>query len=313
MTTPLRVALTGATGFVGRRIARALCDRGHSVRALVRDRARAAALGSLARCELIECSLDAPRDPAALVTAVDHVDVLCHAAAYIPSNQRDSSEAARCLDVNALATLALVDAAIAARCERLVYFSSGNIYEPSPSPVTESAATYPSSRATCYLASKLCGELYVDHARRSGVLSTTILRVSSVYGPGMVGGVVPLFLGRMQRGEPVTVSDGGRYRTDLVYVDDVVTAAVAAIERASVAGPINVGSGAATTLADLARAAALLTGRGEDSFTIDAEKDGPVDLGFSALDVTRARLLLDFRATPLDDGLRKFLSEPAAS
>ncbi|MBL8678059.1 MAG: NAD(P)-dependent oxidoreductase [Myxococcales bacterium] len=312
MSASLDVALTGATGFIGRRLARALIARGHKVRAIVRDQARAKSLASLAGCELVPLSLDAKPHTDTLRRALDGASTLCHVAAYIPANQRDPNEAQRCLEVNALATLALVEASIAAKCPRLVYFSSGNIYEPSPSPVTERAATYPSSRATFYLASKLCGELYVDHARRSGALATAVLRVSSVYGPGMSGGVVPLFVGRMQRGERVTVSDGGRYRTDLVYVDDVVRAAVSAIERSAASGPINVGSGAATTLADLARAVATLTGRGDESIVIEPEKPGPVDLGFSALDVSLARALLAYEPTPLADGLRAFLSEPAA-
>lgn len=312
MSASLDVALTGATGFIGRRLARALVARGHKVRAIVRDEARAKSVASLAGCELVTLPLDARAPTENARRAIDGASVLCHVAAYIPANQRDPSEAQRCLEVNALATLSLVEAAVAAKCARLVYFSSGNIYAPSPTAVTESAATYPSSRATYYLASKLCGELYVDHARSSGALATTVLRVSSVYGPGMSGGVVPLFVGRMQRGERVTVSDGGRYRTDLVYVDDVVRAAVNAIERGEASGPINVGSGAATTLAELARAVATLTGRDTDSIVIEPEKPGPVDLGFSALDVTRARALLAYEPTPLAEGLRAYLSEPAA-
>jgi UDP-glucose 4-epimerase len=308
VTGPLRIALTGATGFIGQRVAQALVREGHSVRALVRDVERARALPALAGCELATVDLEGALEPQALSHALTGVSVLCHAAAYIPANQRDSQLAARCLQVNALATLSLVDAAISAKLSRLVHFSSGNVYEPAPTAVTEDAKTYPASRATYYLASKLCGELYVDHARRRGDLATTILRVSSVYGPAMKGGVVPLFADRLARGERVKVSDGGRYQTDLVFVDDVVSAAVRAIERPTVEGPINVGSGRATTLLELARAIAALTGRDESAIEVEPAQTGPTDLGFAPLDVSRARALLGYTPTALSDGLRAFLS-----
>jgi UDP-glucose 4-epimerase len=310
MTASLRIALTGATGFIGRRLTRALLDRGHTVRAIVRDRARASAMAALDRCSFFELDLDGSElDVASLDAALDGIDVLCHSAALIPKDLRDARYASRCLRVNALATLSFVEACVARKTPRMLYVSSANVYTPSAGLVTEDAPTYPASRATYYLASKLCGELYVEHARRRGALSTTTLRVSSVYGPQMSGGVVALFADRLSRGERVRVSDGGRYQTDLVYVDDVVSAAVAAIERPSIDGVINVGSGRATTLLELARALAALMNRGEDAIEVEPASDAAVDLGFAAVDVSRARTLLDYAPRSLHEGLRAWLAE----
>lgn len=309
MSAALRVAITGATGFIGQRLARALRERGHSVRALVRDRSKATTLTALAGCAFAEVNLDATTLSAdALGSAVEGIDALCHCAAYIPSDLRDPHAAARCLQVNALAPLALAEACAAQRTPRMLHFSSANVYTPSASPVAEDSPTYPSSRATYYLASKLCGELYVDHTRRRGALSATILRVSSVYGPGMKGGVVSLFAERLARGERVSVSDGGRYQTDLVYVDDVVAAAVAALERSSVSGIVNVGSGSATSLWTLAHTLATLTGRGADAIDVEPPSLSPVDPGFAPLDVSRARALLGYAPRSIEDGLRAFVA-----
>jgi UDP-glucose 4-epimerase len=302
---PKRIALTGATGFIGRRLAAALRARGHSVRALVRDPARAERMEALAGCALVALDLEgAGAEGDTLARALDGAEVLCHAAAYIPPDQRDPAHAGRCLRVNALGTLALIEGAGRAGVGRAVHFSSGNVYAPSPDPVDEGAPTYPAARATYYLASKLCGELYVEHARRRGALRACTLRVSSVYGPGMVGGVVSLFADRLAGGARVRVSDGGRYRTDLVLLDDVVSAAVSAIEREAVEGIVNVGSGRATTLLELARTLADILGRGEDAIEVEPAREGVTDLGFSPLEITRARDILDYTTTDLVEGLR---------
>jgi nucleoside-diphosphate-sugar epimerase len=164
MTKPLRIALTGATGFIGRRLTGALLERGHSVRAIVRDRARAASMSALDRCSFFELNLDGSElDASSLDAALDGVDVLCHSAAWIPKDLRDARQASLCLRVNALATLSFVEACVARNTPRMLYFSSANVYTPSAALVTEDAPTYPASRATYYLASKLCGELYVEH------------------------------------------------------------------------------------------------------------------------------------------------------
>jgi len=74
----MRLLGTGATGKVGSRLSRRLGQRGDQVRALIRDRARAADLRE-ARIELVEGDL---LDAASLTAAVRGVDVVVHCAAF---------------------------------------------------------------------------------------------------------------------------------------------------------------------------------------------------------------------------------------
>src|SRR4051794_3457843 len=74
----MKILLTGATGKVGSRLARRLAQRGDRIRALVRDRSRAADLPG-AGIELVDGDL---LDPASLAIAVHGVDAVVHCAAF---------------------------------------------------------------------------------------------------------------------------------------------------------------------------------------------------------------------------------------
>lgn len=304
MTAP--VLVTGATGFIGRRLVAALRGRGQAVRALVRDPARAATLlPAGADLTFASWDLDDGGSPEALAGGA----ALVHAAAHIPASQVDAGEAARCYQRNGLGALRLLEAAAAAGVSHAVHLSTGNAYLAQPRAVTEDDPLYPSARAPYYLTSKLAGEIYADHLRATGRLAVAILRPSAVYGPGMSGGVVAGFADKLRRGVVVTVTDGGRYQADLVYVDDVVDAIVAAHERRAV-GAYNVGSGQATTMLTLARALATACGRGDDpaAIAVSGDVDGPPVVGFSALDVTKARRDLGYAPRALVAGLDGYLA-----
>jgi UDP-glucose 4-epimerase len=277
------IAVTGTTGFIGRRIVSALVARGHVVRALVRAGSQSKVSPEL---ETAIWDLEHGGDPAVLAGA----DALVHAGAYKPRSQTDSSEAA-----------------IAAGVPHFAYLSAGNAYRPLQREAVEEDALYPSLRATYYLTSKLCGEIYADHAHQTGRTKVCVLRPSGVYGPGMSEiGLVPILADRLRRGEKATVHDGGRYRVDLVYVDDVAEATCAAVERVAT-GMFNVGSGSATSSLELATLLAGLTGRGRAFVEVTEGLDGPPSVGFSALDIGRARRELGFAPRELSSGLAAYL------
>jgi UDP-glucose 4-epimerase len=233
-------------------------------------------------------------------------DTICHVAAHIPANYRSPESAEACAVLNALGTLETLRAAQDAGARRFVHFSSGNIYSPGSDFVDENAPTYPAARASYYLASKLCGEIYVEHARLTQQLDTTVLRVASVYGPGMVSrGLLPTFAARLISGQSISVNDGGRYQVDLVHVEDVVEAALLAA-LADTNGIFNVGSGERSTTLDVARAMVHALELSEDKIVVEPPS-GPTDLGFSTLNVDRAKHYLGFSPRNLDAGIRDYL------
>ena len=284
------IVVTGGTGFVGSRLQQLLAARGLPHRAPSR----------------LELDVTAP-DAAALEGAT----AVVHLAAYIPRDHANPAEAEACMRANALGTLELLRASVAAGVRRFVCASSGNIYRAQPRPVAEDDPIYPSARAPYYLASKVAAETFADHFDRAGMLSVAIARISSVYGPGIIAaGMLHAFVSRLRSGALVEVQDGGRYRTDLVYVDDVALG-LANLLDSPVRGPINLGAGHAPTALEVATLLAELTGCDASALRVLPPVRGEPPLGFSALDIRRAIEELGYAPRSLRDGLSAYLGSLA--
>ena len=148
----LRIAMTGATGFVGAETLNQALESGYSVSALTRR-----AQPPRARLKWVPGSLD---DAAALDTLVRDVDAVIHIAGVVNAPDRDSFEVG-----NARGTMAVVDAMRKRGVRRLVHVSSLAAREPGLSD---------------YGWSK---ELAERHVKASG-LDWTIVRPPAIYGPG---------------------------------------------------------------------------------------------------------------------------------
>jgi len=242
-----RALVTGATGFVGRALTARLLADGWEVAALVRDPAR---LDPAA--EAIVADLAAP----ATLTVDRAYDALFHLAAQLPA--ADATEA-DFWTRNVGATEALLAAAERAGVARFVYMSSISVIgAPVATPVGEDHPTAPDNP---YSASKLAAEQACVAAQARGQ-SVVSLRLTSPYGPGMAKGtVLPFFVARALRGEPLTWHGEGSRAQDFVHVDDVVAGSLAAATAAAAApGPLyNLASGTATTMRVLAETIAART------------------------------------------------------
>ncbi len=159
--------------------------------------------------------------------------------------------------VNVVGTVNVLSASPGAQ---VIFSSSGGAgYGECPVPANEDAPFLPLSP---YGIAKKCGEEYLLGWNRIHGTSHVPLRFANVYGPrqdaGLEGGVVAIFLERMARDEPTTIFGDGTQGRDFVYVDDVVAALLASVGKSG--GPYNVGTGEATTVAQLHEAAAEVAG-----------------------------------------------------
>lgn len=281
----MRVGVTGATGFIGKRLAHALTSAGHELTAFPRG------AGGL--------ELGAPIEPALFA----QLDVVVHAAAYLPASYDDPAEARRCLEVNGLGSLALLEAAHRAGVRRVILLS-GNLYRSSAEPAAESSPLDPSARAVFYLASKAYAETVAQWYRSTNRLEVVLLRASSVYGPGLHRGMLATFTRRLLRGEPIVVQNGGAYRVDLVDVADVAQAVVATLGTVA-DGPLNIGAGVATSSRELAQLLVELTGASPRLVEIEPETQPPAP--FAPLSIERARALIGFAPRSLREGLTDYV------
>ena len=291
-----RIAVTGATGFIGRRFVERAVRAGYGVRLLCR-RPEAIAADDVRAFDLAATE---PLDPDLLAGC----DAVVHLAAHIPTDHDDPAEAKTCWDVNALGTLRLVDAMRAAGVARLIQLVSANAYAPGQECPDEGAAMFPQTRVF-YLASKVAQECYARHGCAAACISLATLRVASVYGSGQTGGAVSALAGRLLRGQPVRLERRGGFGADFVHVDDVCAALSIVVEGDAV-GAFNVGSGVRTEIAALAAHLCALAGAPAALVVPDGEP-APHGFGFPALDIGRLSALR-YRPTPLDDGLRETLN-----
>ena len=239
----MRALVTGATGFLGGRLAAMLVERGAEVTVLAR-RPEAVDAGLRARVRVVPGGLT---DGAALTEAVRGATHVFHCAAA----STDWASARTFYESNVLGTERLLEAAgRSASLERFVHVSTTDAYGYPRVAGDESLAMV--DRGLGYNRTKIAGERAVWAAASAG-MKVTVVRPATIYGAAIGRGAVPLVSGiveELRRGTMLLV-DGGRARAGLVYVDDVAEAmiGVCAVE-ATVGRVYNIAAGSDVTWAE---------------------------------------------------------------
>ncbi|HET7426964.1 MAG TPA: NAD-dependent epimerase/dehydratase family protein [Gemmatimonadales bacterium] len=167
--------VTGATGFTGSHLVRALVDDGHAVRVLVRSATRAREVLPPG-LEILEGDLT---DPRAVQRAMQGVRTVYHIAAmYRQAKHRDADYAL----VHVEATRLLLDAACSQHVSRFVHCSTVGVHGHVAMPPADENAPY--SPGDVYQRTKLDGELLARSFHRDRGLPVTVARPTAIYGPG---------------------------------------------------------------------------------------------------------------------------------
>jgi dTDP-L-rhamnose 4-epimerase len=329
-----RVLITGGAGFIGSHVADELLRAGYEVRAL--DVLVEQVHGDQQRPDYLDADVELIpgdiRNPEVVRGALEAVDAVLHLAARVGVGQ-SMYEQSEYAGANTLGTSVLLDVLLEHPVRKLVVASSMSIYgegayEPAPAAERrlEQGEWEPRGRngeelhavptpetkrpelASVYALTKYDQERLCLLYGAAYDVPAVALRLFNVYGPRQAlsnpyTGVLAIFAARLLNDRPPVVYEDGEQRRDFVHVTDVARAFRLALENDGADGrPVNIGSGRATTILEIAETLARLLEK-----DIEPELPGTFragDIRHCFADVSRARELLGFEAqTDLEDGL----------
>ena len=290
----MNYVITGGAGFIGSHLARALLEKGHSVKIVDN-----LSTGTKSNLEGILDKVSFHGIDVLNYQSLEKVlqgnQGIFHLAALtsVPESYLKQKEYH---DVNVLGTENVFQIAKKFHI-KTVFASSSSVYGNTKNiPTPESEKKSPINP---YGITKLEAEnLAVQYSKDCDIVG---LRYYNVYGQDMITGtgVITQFYQNIERQKPPVIDgDGGQLR-DFVHIQDVVQATISAMEKDTGSTFINIGSGIPTSILQLANLFIKYSGLDTKPVSVD-EKEGNVRA--SQADISLAKRLLDWRPqTKLED------------
>ena len=298
--------VTGGAGFIGSHIADELVSIGHKVKILdnfsTGSKENLSLLSQVSsKVEIVEGSIT---DKKIVDECVKDTEYIFHHAAFV-SVPESIKKPKTTWEINIRGTKLLLNAAVANKVKRFVFASSAAVYGNNPElPKKEEMNPDPVSP---YGQSKRMGELLCDEYKKKEKLSTICLRYFNVYGPRQnpysdYAGVISKFISSVIINQGPVIYGSGEQTRDFIYVKDVVTANMLAMEK-NVSGSFNIGTGKPNSINQLLGAINLANGT-EIIPVHKHEREG--DITFSYADIEKARKKLSFVAKySIENGIKE--------
>ena len=290
------VTVTGGAGFLGRAVVRALERLGAT------------------RLSVVRSGVHDLRDPEACRAALQGAEVVLHLAARVGGIGFIKRNPATVAHDNLLMGANVFETSRREGVRKLVCASSACAYPKRvPLPFRESDlwSGYPDESTAPYGEAKRALLVLSASYRNEHGLDSCSPILTNLYGPGdnydpedshVAAAMIRKFVEATERGDESVVLWGtGTPTRELLHVDDAARALVLAAERLDTSEPVNIGTGRATSIRELAEMIRGITGFGGEIVWDESMPDGTPERYF---DVSRARELIGFDAgIPLEDGL----------
>ena len=300
------IVLLGGSGFIGRKLARSLCDKNHVT---IVDLQPPEELNEYENVGYVKYNFTSETGP---MTFLDGTDVVVHLISTIfPADGTD--QVLEDVEKNVIPTIRLLNE-MKTRCPnaQIVFVSSGGtVYgEGNGTPNREDTA----QEAYCsYALTKIMIEQTIKLYSHQNNLRYKVLRLGNPYGYSSnskrMQGAIPIFVQKIIHNEKITIWGDGKNTRDYIFLDDVIEAIVRVIDSTETNLVLNVGSGVSySTLQVLDRIERLIGS--ELSTTVEFSKARKCDLQHSALDISNIQSTVNW--TPkhtLDEGIMLVIDE----
>lgn len=295
----MKILVLGGNGFIGSHLVDKLLKEGHFVRVFDKNEEhyRKALHG-------IDYHLGEFGNRGLLSDALKGIEVVIHLiSTTLPKTSNDDPV----FDVqsNVIESLFLLEQCVANNIKKIIFTSSGGtVYGiPQSVPVFEESQTNP---ICSYGISKLTIEKYLYLFKQLHNLDYVIIRPSNPFGsrqnPFGIQGVIPVFLGKIKRNEPIQIYGTGDVVRDYIYIKDLVNAFYSATIYNTTSHIFNIGSGEGHSLNDLLTVMKNVTGR---NFSVTHTNSRPYDVPEIYLDITRASKELNWKpSTSIEQGIK---------
>jgi UDP-glucose 4-epimerase len=268
----MRILVTGGAGFIGSHLTRRLLAEGHEVHVVDNE---SNGLRSAVPEDAKYKKADVVRPDELESVFAEKLDAVCHLAGQV-SIIRAFDNPVGDLRTNTEGTVNIVQLCVRHKVPRLIYASSMTAY--GDCDIVPTPETQPCKPDSYYGITKFAAERYVHATAMRPDLDfdfrVTSLRMFSVYGPGQAldnpyQGVLGIFIGKLIRGEPITIFGDGEQTRDFIYINDIVDGWVNALTNPKAVGGIfNLGSGRSTSINALANYAAAAFGHKPGTYDI---------------------------------------------
>ncbi|MCX7708727.1 MAG: NAD-dependent epimerase/dehydratase family protein [Clostridia bacterium] len=297
----MKIFVTGGAGFIGSHIVDRLVGLGHET--VVLDNLSAGKTENLnPNSTFYEADLF--KDNIHNLFERERPQYVLHLAAQASVGNSQLDPVTDCCS-NIVGSIKLLECCRKYQVKKIIYSSSAAVYgTPLYLPVDEAHMIFPQSN---YGISKYVPELYIKAYQRNYGLNYSILRYSNVYGPRQdskaEGGVISIFLKRLLNGMNLEVFGDGNQTRDFIYVDDIVSANIAALHHGE-NDVFNISTNTSTSINELLGELAHITGKTTETIYSEA---APGDIYASVLNNTKARKHLNWSPRySISEGLIKF-------
>jgi UDP-glucose 4-epimerase len=293
----VRVLVTGGSGFIGSHVVDKLRARGHDP--VIYDLRPS----PWHQPGTVDTVLGSITDREALERALHSCDAVAHLAAVADVNDvhAEPEDAER---VNARGTVAVLEAARRAGVKRIVYASTIWVYSDCEDESVDEDTLLPAP-SHLYTSTKLAGELYCKAYQELYGIDYTILRFGIPYGPrAREAAVIPAFVNKAFKGEPLTLAGDGSQSRRFVYVEDLADGVALGLSDVATNRVYNLASNENVTIKQIAETVKDLIGNVEIVHT----PARPGDFGGKVVCSKRAEHELGWTAaTPFSEGVRRYV------